>query len=932
MTFSDKLRRIRGVCATNYWAHRIYAELCYMACLSQTRGHIYDARLEAACDDLLAALADEHTISRSTAEAVENSLADLSPAAKSLKIYCIAHAHIDMNWMWGYHETASVTVDTFRTMLDLMKEYPSFTFAQSQASTYKIVEDFAPEMLDEIRKYVHEGRWEVSASTWTETDKNMPNGESLSRHILYTKRYLGNLLDIDPDSIRIDFEPDTFGHNINVPEICQNGGIDYYYHMRANDDQPELYRWRAKSGKELLVFHDTKAYNSDIDIRTFENMPLYCANIGTDTYLKVYGVGDHGGGPTRNDVERILDDATFPLYPTIEFGTYAKFFAACEKIRDKLPLIDHELNYVFTGCYTTQTRIKMANRIAEDRVYEAETYSAAATALTGAPTRTSIFEKSWRQILFNHFHDILPGSGITETREYALGHFQDALAGIDISANASLRNIADSIDTSAIPFDDNNFTRSEGGGVGFAVEHGAGYRFPQTERGRGSVRALHLFNPTRYDRDEVTEVTVWDYNYDLSLAHFTDTAGNPVASEVLAAGHGYWGHSFTKFLVHAKIPAFGWTTIVLKLKDAEGVPASTDSGAWCDYITDSPFVLENGQIRAVFDPMSFAMTELTDKATGEHIVTPEKPSAVFRFIRENPRHGMTAWRVGEYMSVDVLNQPGRDIRLLDYGVTGLRRRLRYEVKFASSKLTVTVELLGESKILNFHADVDWHEIGVPGDNTPQLNFHLPVAYAVKDYTYDIPMGKITRGDIAHDVPGNSFMRLEKDGGAAFIVTDTKYGFRGHENSGAVTLIRSSVDPDPYPERGIHHFNLGVGVCAEEEQKKLATLYVHPIAFNAATKHGGTLPTEGAFLSLEAGQGVMVSGVKNGEDGGLIVRIADYGGEGTSAALILSDLVKAPEQAAIVDITERHEIGTCGIDGRKVTVPLAPFAMATVKIR
>ncbi|MBR5366218.1 MAG: alpha-mannosidase, partial [Clostridia bacterium] len=874
----------------------------------------------------------EGVLTDSACGRAEDILSPMGELAKSYKLFLTGHAHIDMNWMWGYHETASVTVDTFRTMLNLMKEYPDFTFAQSQASTYKIVEDFAPEMLDEIKKYVHEGRWEVSASTWTETDKNMPNGESLSRHILYTKRYLGNLLDIDPDSIRIDFEPDTFGHNLNVPEICQNGGIDYYYHMRANDDRPELYRWRSKSGKELIVFHDVKSYNSDIDLRTFEDLPLFCAKNGTDTYLKVYGVGDHVGGPTRNDIERIIDDATFPLYPTIEFGTYAKFFAACEKIRDKLPLLDHELNFVFTGCYTTQTRIKMANRIAEDRSYEAETYAAAATALTGAPARTAIFEKSWRQILFNHFHDILPGSGITETREYALGHFQDALAGIDISANAALRNIADAIDTSAIPFDDNNFTRSEGGGVGFAVEHGAGYRFPQTERGRGSVRALHLFNPTRYDRDEVTEVTVWDYPYDLSLATFTDPAGDPVDFEILSSGNGYWGHSFTKFLVHAKIPAFGWTTVILKLKESASLPASTASGGWCDYIEDRPFVLENSRIRAIFDPLSFAMTSLTDKTTGEEIVTPEKPSAVFRFIRENPRHGMTAWRVGEYMSVDVLNDAGKGIRLRDYGVTGLRRRLSYEIRFASSKLNVTVELIGESKILNFHTDVDWHEIGVPGDNTPQLNFYLPVAYAVKDYTYDIPMGKITRGDIAHDVPGNSFMRLEKDGEAAFIVTDTKYGFRGHENAGAVTLIRSSVDPDPYPERGIHHFNLGVGVCAEADQKRLATLYVHPIAFNAATKHTGTLPMTGAFLTLDAGCGVMVSGVKNGEDGGLIVRVADYGGEGGDVTLILSDKAKTPTHAALVDITERHEIGPCELDGQKVRFTLAPFTMATVKIQ
>ena len=430
----------------------------------------------------------------------------------------------------------------------------------------------------------------------------------------------------------------------------------------------------------------------------------------------------------------------------------------------------------------------------------------------------------------------------------------------------------------------------------------------------------------------MTEVTVWDYNYDLSLATFTDPAGDPVDFEVLSSGSGYWGHSFTKFLVHAKIPAFGWTTVILKLKESASLPASTASGGWCDYIEDRPFVLENSRIRAVFDPLSFAMTSLTDKTTGEEIVTPDKPSAVFRFIRENPRHGMTAWRVGEYMSVDVLNEAGKCIRLRDYGVTGLRRRLSYEIRFASSKLNVTVELIGESKILNFHTDVDWHEIGVPGDNTPQLNFYLPVAYAVKDYTYDIPMGKITRGDIAHDVPGNSFMRLEKDGEAAFIVTDTKYGFRGHENAGAVTLIRSSVDPDPYPERGIHHFNLGVGVCAEADQKRLATLYVHPIAFNAATKHTGTLPMTGAFLTLDAGCGVMVSGVKNGEDGGLIVRVADYGGEGGDVTLILSDKAKTPTHAALVDITERHEIGPCELDGHKVRFTLAPFTMATVKIQ
>ena len=186
-------------------------------------------------------------------EEAERILAPVAKTAKSYHIHCMGHAHIDMNWMWGYNETASLTVDTFRTVLDLMKEYPDFKFSQSQASVYKIIEEHAPEMLTEIAGRVHEGRWELSASTWVENDKNMPSGESLSRHILYTKRYLSKLFDIDPKTIEIDFEPDTFGHNITTPEVCAQGGVKYYYHCRGREAAPCAYVWKSRAGGELLV-------------------------------------------------------------------------------------------------------------------------------------------------------------------------------------------------------------------------------------------------------------------------------------------------------------------------------------------------------------------------------------------------------------------------------------------------------------------------------------------------------------------------------------------------------------------------------------------------------------------------------------------------------------------------------------------------------
>jgi alpha-mannosidase len=217
----------------SYWADRAVTQIRYADRLSTVCNGAYDDLVDSACKFVIAGVDKDGVVTKSTGEGVENILKELSSKAKSYKIICAAHAHIDMNWMWPWDETVAITLETFRTMLDLMNEYPDYTFSQSQASVYKIVEDHDPDMLDEIRKRVREGRWEVTASTWVETDKNIPNGESLSRHILYTKQYLSKLLDIDPDSLTIDFEPDTFGHNINVPEILNQGNVKYYYHCRG---------------------------------------------------------------------------------------------------------------------------------------------------------------------------------------------------------------------------------------------------------------------------------------------------------------------------------------------------------------------------------------------------------------------------------------------------------------------------------------------------------------------------------------------------------------------------------------------------------------------------------------------------------------------------------------------------------------------------
>ena len=179
--------------------HRIYAELRFLCSLSDSENGAYDAALENAARHVSNLIAERGHLTASDVEEIEGTLSFLHAEAKQFEYLCVSHAHIDMNWKWGYHETVNVVVDTARTMLSLLKEYPQFIFSQSQASVYAILEEYAPELFAEVCEYIKAGRWEVTASTWVEADKNMSGGESMARHILYTKRYMREKFGIDPD-------------------------------------------------------------------------------------------------------------------------------------------------------------------------------------------------------------------------------------------------------------------------------------------------------------------------------------------------------------------------------------------------------------------------------------------------------------------------------------------------------------------------------------------------------------------------------------------------------------------------------------------------------------------------------------------------------------------------------------------------------------
>lgn len=201
---------------------------------------------------------------------------------------------------------------------------------------------------------------------------------------------------------------------------------------------------------------------------------------------------------------------TWKIYPKIRFGTFRDYFHEAEKIREKLPIVKEELNYFANGCYTTQSRIKRGNRRLEAAFYDAEAMSALAGQKVGFPYAKEKLTKAWQDVLFTHFHDILTGSCVQDSREHAMGLFQTSMATANTQITNAMRVIAEKIDTSSIPVDIDAYnSQSEGAGVGYGIENFVGV--PSTERGSGRTRIFHLFNSLPHARREVAELTVWDW-------------------------------------------------------------------------------------------------------------------------------------------------------------------------------------------------------------------------------------------------------------------------------------------------------------------------------------------------------------------------------------------------------------------------------------
>lgn len=327
-------------------------------------------------------------------------------------LHIIGHSHIDAAWLWPWRDGADTVLTTMRSALNRMTETPGFCYSHSSSMHYRWVQRADPEMFEEIRQRIREGRWEVVGGWPVEPDCNIPATESFVRHSLYGKNYCREALGVD---VTIGFNPDSFGHAAGLPTILRHAGYDAYVFMRPQEhemDLPLLFWWEGPDGSRLLTLRIYKEYSAPADAIPSAVIKDFAPGMEHAAFF--LGVGDHGGAVTIEQIRKVKDLQKDPSLPELRWSTVGSFLAAIKgsPAFASLPVVKGELQHHSRGCYSAYGEGKFLNRRAERWMVEAESISLISNLSADHAYPAREFSEAWWKVLFCQFHDMMAGTSL----------------------------------------------------------------------------------------------------------------------------------------------------------------------------------------------------------------------------------------------------------------------------------------------------------------------------------------------------------------------------------------------------------------------------------------------------------------------------------------------------------------------------------------
>ncbi len=351
-------------------------------------------------------------------------------AVAAKRVHLVCNAHLDPVYLWQWEDGLTETLATFNVASEFCDRAQGFVFCHNEAVLYKWVEDNDPALFRRIREHVKAGRWHIAGGAWLQPDLNVPSGESHIRQFLIGKEYFRNKFGVEPTTA---YNFDSFGQPEGYAQLLAGCGFDSYIFCRPQARQWKLpvgaFRWRDRSGAEVLARRSDEHYCdiNDMHQRLGKWLEYYRQE---PVSLILWGIGNHGGGPSWEDFKQIKRFAK--EHPEVELiqSTPEAFYREVKRSRAALPRVTGEMQNCHSGCYTSLSRVKRAHRACENLMASTERMAAMAWWLGKAEYPARDLDAAWKDILFGEFHDILPGSCVQPVERDSLallGGASDAL-------------------------------------------------------------------------------------------------------------------------------------------------------------------------------------------------------------------------------------------------------------------------------------------------------------------------------------------------------------------------------------------------------------------------------------------------------------------------------------------------------------------------
>jgi alpha-mannosidase len=908
------------------------------------------ATLESAIRTVDLAALDAHDQAKfdTSLKAAHAKLEALKPLLQQATFHLTGNSHIDAAWLWPWTEAVDVVKRTFGTALQLMYEYPEYTYTQSAAAYNEWLAQKYPDMNAEIAQRIKEGRWEVVGGMWVEPDLNMPDGESLVRQLLVGKRWYKQAYGVD---VRIGWNPDSFGYTWQLPQIYKKSGVDYFVTQKmawcdTNQLPFKFFWWESPDGSKVLAYFPHDYANDNLNpVRLARDFTIAQKQAtGLPGIMDLYGIGDHGGGPTR----AILDQGfhwTSPsipdhVIPKMQFGTAQAYFTDLEKqIAPESPVWDYrsiakgytpppavagkvniptwksELYFEYhRGVMTTQANHKRNMREAEEQVLNAEKWASLAW-LDGKSYPGAALTEDWKKVLFNQFHDLAAGSGIGVIYKDAQKDYDVVRWSTNEIDGEALGTVNERVDTS-------------GNGIPVIVYNPLGWE-------RSGEVDIHL--PLG---KSIAFLSSGDTISDLKLDEKTGIADLKIqAAKVPALGYkvlwvggtGSVEKARTEQKPLAKAGKFWLGTNRVVSKVPAKVPSAEEA--------EKSITLENATLRVAIDKQTGCMTNLFNKEASFETLAPGSCGNQLQAFKDTPKD-YDAWNIdpGTLDQKPELLSDGAKVELVQSD--NQYPRIRISRTWQSSTFVQTISLESwNSDQVEIDNEIDWHEAHV------LLKAAFPLAASGPFATYEIPYGTIDRATTRNnsweqaqfEVPAMRWADLSGPGTdgkiqGLSVLNQTKYGYDAVGNTLRLTLLRSPKWPDPEADMGHHHFHYALyphtGTWKDALTVRRGWEYNYPLTAQVTMAHAGSLPAEHSFASVVP-ENVVLTAVKKAEDAnGLIFRVYEWAGKDSTVEF---HVPPGATSATVTNLMEQPEGGPLPLAGDVVKAPIHPYEILTIRV-